>query len=298
MRHPVDNFKENWNTTAGYGFGDPTSYGFHEADDLNNNAGGNADLGQPLYAITNGQISSVHLHNTSPTFGKHLHLKFEIDGKTYWAHYAHCNEIFVKEGDNVTEGQKIATVGNSGTVYAHCHFAIKNQPTGVDGIAKTKADLTKWESPIKFIEERITDSHADDLTKMLNWDHVVDEGNKQNFFDPKLGGLDKKGGIIVIAELNELRRSATEKEAKLEATRAERDKALAEKCPNPPDHNFTEPDNGSVGTGGNGGTPDSNSSPDSPVSGIPPSSGQTNPHKNILSIFINFIKSFFKEVMK
>lgn len=156
MRYPVDNFKTEWNTSAGYEFGDKTDYGFHEADDLNKNGGGNIDLGQPLYAIAKGQITSVHTHTGSPTFGKHLHLKINVGGKDYWVHYAHCNDIFVSEGEIVEEGQKIATVGNTGTIYAHCHFAIKNQPTGIDGLAKVQADLAKWESPIKFIEKHLT----------------------------------------------------------------------------------------------------------------------------------------------
>lgn len=165
MRFPVDNFLTDWNTTAGYEYGDATSYGFHEADDLNMNGGGNIDLGQPLYAVADGEITSVHTHTGSPTFGKHLHLKFNVDGKDYWSHYAHCNEIFVSEGQKVKKGDKIATVGNSGTTYAHCHFAIKNQPTGIDGIAKTKEDLKKWESPIAFIKKHLNEEQMATITQ-------------------------------------------------------------------------------------------------------------------------------------
>ena len=150
MRYPVDDFLTKWNVTAGFGFGAKTDYGSHEAVDLNDNLGGNSDLGKPLYAIAKGTITSVHNHTVN--FGKHLHLKIEGEWGTRWAHYAHCNEIFVKEGDVVEEGQKIATVGNTGTTYAHCHFALKKEPTGVDAVAKTLDDLKKWEDPIKFIE--------------------------------------------------------------------------------------------------------------------------------------------------
>lgn len=34
MKYPTDNFKRDWNTTAGYGFGDWTDYGYHEGVDL------------------------------------------------------------------------------------------------------------------------------------------------------------------------------------------------------------------------------------------------------------------------
>lgn len=153
MTFPVKDFETQWNLTAGLGFGVKTEYGFHEANDINLNGGGNSDLGQPLFAVADGEISSVHTHTGSPTFGKHLHLKFNIDGKDYWAHYAHCNEILVTEGTKVKKGDKIATCGNSGTTFAHLHFAIKNQPTGVDGLAKTSEDLKKWENPIEFIKK-------------------------------------------------------------------------------------------------------------------------------------------------
>lgn len=152
MRFPTDNFETDYNLTAGYGFGQKTSYGFHEANDINMNGGGNIELGQPVYAVADGEITSVHLHIGQNTFGKHLHLKINIDGKDYWVHYAHLNDILVAEGAKVKKGDKLGTIGNTGTTYAHLHFAIKNQPTGVDGIAKTSEDLKKWENPIEFIK--------------------------------------------------------------------------------------------------------------------------------------------------
>lgn len=154
-----------WNTTAGLGFGASTSYGKHEGTDINFNSGGNSDLGQPLFAVDDGEITSVHNHTGSPTFGKHIHLKFNIDGKDYFAHYAHCNEIFVVEGQKVKQGDKIGTVGNSGTTFAHLHFGIKNQPTGIDGIAKTSEDLKKWENPIPFIERNFEEESKADITE-------------------------------------------------------------------------------------------------------------------------------------
>lgn len=148
MRYPVDNIR-SWYVALT--FGQPVSYGFHDGEDLNLISGGNTDLGQPLYAIADGTITSVELLTGSPTFGKHIHLKFEGAWGTRWAHYGHCNEVFVQSGQTVKEGTKIATVGRTGTTIAHCHFAIKNAPTGINGIAKTLADLAKWENPMDFI---------------------------------------------------------------------------------------------------------------------------------------------------
>lgn len=152
MRRPVD----NWNAWyIAQGFGVKTTYGFHEGVDLNLKTGGDTDLGQLLLAVADGEITSVHDHTGKPTFGLHLHLKFDSPFGPRWAHYAHLQSVSVKVGDRVTEGQPIAKLGKSGTDVAHCHFAIKNQATGIDGLAKTEEDLAKWEDPIAFIDRCI-----------------------------------------------------------------------------------------------------------------------------------------------
>lgn len=152
MRRPVD----NWNAWyIAQGFGVKTTYGFHEGVDLNLKTGGDTDLGQLLLAVADGEITSVHDHTGKPTFGLHLHLKFDTPFGPRWAHYAHLESVSIKAGDRVTEGRPIAKLGKSGTDVAHCHFAIKNQATGIDGLAKTEADLAKWEDPIVFIDRCI-----------------------------------------------------------------------------------------------------------------------------------------------
>ena len=151
MRYPVDNFETNFNITAGNAFGAKVYYGYHSGNDINGNSGGNTDCGTPLRAITNGIISSVIYQAWG--YGKHLHLRFGINEKPYWAHYCHCQDIYVYAGQAVKEGDLKARMGATGNSnYCHLHFEIKNQPTGVDGIARTLEDLKKWENPIPFIK--------------------------------------------------------------------------------------------------------------------------------------------------
>ena len=167
MRYPVDNFETNFNITAGNAFGQQVPYGFHSGNDINGNGGGNTDCGTPLKAITNGVISSVIYQAWG--YGRHLHLRFDISGKPYWAHYCHCQDIYVSAGQTVREGDFIARLGTTGNSnYCHLHFEIKNQPTGVDGIAKTIEDLKKWENPIHFIKKYMQTPIVTDSDKINN----------------------------------------------------------------------------------------------------------------------------------
>lgn len=211
MRYPVDNYKTEWNGTAGYGFGAKTSYGFHDGVDINDNLGGNSDLGKPLFAIAKGKVIGVHQHTTANTFGKHFYLEITGSWGTRYVHYAHCNELFVVVGQEVIEGQKIATVGNSGSVYAHCHFALKKKANGMDTIATTKAILDDaWEDPIKFIEANMAptptlQAQIDAMRKERdeNWnkyqqalaDKKTSETALQKQIDTLKGRLDRIRGI-------------------------------------------------------------------------------------------------------
>src|SRR3990167_9852669 len=133
MRLPIEDF-DKWYDAQSYG--NKTSYGYHEGCDLNLKSGGDTDLGQPIFAIAEGEVTSVHNHTGIPTFGNHVHIQHDGAWGRIWCHYAHCQDIFVKSGDKVDEEQKIATLGKSGTQSGHLHFAIKKEPTGVDGLAK------------------------------------------------------------------------------------------------------------------------------------------------------------------
>lgn len=149
MRYPVQDWSK-WYSAQG--FGNKTSYGFHDGEDINLLTGGNSDLGQPLFAIADGEVTSVHEHTTG--FGKHIHIKHIGEWGEIYCHYAHCDSISVKLGDKVTEGQQIATLGSTGnSQYAHLHWAIKLAPTGIDGIADTLERLKLWTAPIEFIEK-------------------------------------------------------------------------------------------------------------------------------------------------
>jgi lipoprotein NlpD len=51
---------------------------------------------------------------------------------TYLSAYAHNNEILVKEGQQVTRGQKIAEMGNTDADQVKLHFEIRRHGKPVD----------------------------------------------------------------------------------------------------------------------------------------------------------------------
>jgi hypothetical protein len=199
MVYPV----HEWNKWySAQGFGVKTDYGYHEGVDINLKTGGDTDLGQELLAVADGEITSVESHTKIPSFGKHLHLKVETPLGIRWFNYCHCQDILVSEGTKVKEGQLIAHLGKTGTTVAHLHFACKNQPTGVDAVAKTLEDLAKWEDPIAFIEKinalpvPATSSQNNnlDVEKKINdlSEKVVNNANQVNILNDSVNSLVKK----------------------------------------------------------------------------------------------------------
>ena len=161
MRYPVNRFKEDWNITAGNSFGQQINANYwHEGTDINDNGGGNSDLGKEIFAISNGEM--VYWHGAKhPTTGFGYHNVYKITGPwgTRWVHQAHNLSDLTPAPKSVSENEKIGRVGNSGTTHAHIHFSIfkvdpATLPNGIDTIAKTQQQLNDWwEDPIKFIEK-------------------------------------------------------------------------------------------------------------------------------------------------
>lgn len=71
----------------------------------------------------------VIISTVSKSYGKYI----MIENKELRTVYAHCNELLVKEGDTVEQGQKIATVGETGNATGpHLHFEVRINDTPID----------------------------------------------------------------------------------------------------------------------------------------------------------------------
>ena len=85
-----------------------------------------AVTGTKIKSATEGQVVLV---SEEGDYGKHI--KVQIGEVSII--YAHCNALYVKEGDMVTQGQEIAEVGSTGnSTGPHLHFEIRISERTVD----------------------------------------------------------------------------------------------------------------------------------------------------------------------
>ena len=85
-----------------------------------------ANLGTKIKSATEGEVV---LASEEGDYGKHL--KIQIGEVSII--YAHCNNLYVKQGDMVKQGQEIAEVGSTGnSTGPHLHFEIRYQERIVD----------------------------------------------------------------------------------------------------------------------------------------------------------------------
>jgi hypothetical protein len=88
---------------------------FHEGIDFP------ADAGTAIVAAAGGRV--ITAEKMHPQYGKML----EIDhGNGLVSRYAHASQLFVKEGDLVLRGQRVASVGSTGrSTGPHLHFEVR-----------------------------------------------------------------------------------------------------------------------------------------------------------------------------
>lgn len=85
-----------------------------------------ANAGAKIVSATDGEVV---LSSEEGDYGKHL--KIQIGEVSII--YAHCNNLYVKQGDQVVQGQEIAEVGSTGnSTGPHLHFEVRYQERTVD----------------------------------------------------------------------------------------------------------------------------------------------------------------------
>lgn len=84
------------------------------------------ETGSKIVSATDGKVVLV---STTGDYGNHL----KIQTNDVIIVYAHCNKLYVNEGDIIKQGQEIAEVGLTGnTTGPHLHFEVRYQNRYVD----------------------------------------------------------------------------------------------------------------------------------------------------------------------
>jgi murein DD-endopeptidase MepM/ murein hydrolase activator NlpD len=127
----------------------------HPGEDWNGIGGGNSDLGDPVYSIGNGIV--VFARDARRGWGNVVIVRHPyISGgklRTIDSFYAHLERVTVREGQQITKGVQVGTIGtNRGMYTAHLHFEIRqNLSIGINRSA-FRNDLVNYHKPTQFIK--------------------------------------------------------------------------------------------------------------------------------------------------
>jgi murein DD-endopeptidase MepM/ murein hydrolase activator NlpD len=131
----------------------PFTQNRHLGDDLNGIGGENSDLGDPVFAVADGQV--IFAEEGGPGWGNViivLHAYEEKGTRKYvQSYYGHVETILVARKQKVVRGQQIATVGTAeGRYLAHLHFEMREFNTPFVGPGY-REDTRGWIDPSAFI---------------------------------------------------------------------------------------------------------------------------------------------------
>lgn len=96
----------------------------HTGVDFNSTTGGDSDLGDSVFSVSEGFVVSVGHYS-----GWGNIVLINHPGGGVYAQYAHLDTMMVKKGQNVSVGQQIGTIGkgDKGRFKAHLHFEIRTK---------------------------------------------------------------------------------------------------------------------------------------------------------------------------
>jgi murein DD-endopeptidase MepM/ murein hydrolase activator NlpD len=137
----------------GYYDAQPFGVNHHLGEDWNGKGGGATDLGDPVHVIGHGVVTFAG--DLGGGWGNIVRVVHRYaDGGTEQhveSFYAHLDQVFVAEGQQVRRGQRVGTIGDADGVYIpHLHFELRERiglPHG-PGYAERHAG---WISPSDFI---------------------------------------------------------------------------------------------------------------------------------------------------
>ena len=135
---------------------------WHPGEDWNGKGGGDTDLGDPIYAVSNGKVIDFGHY---AVWGNIVLLEHALpDGTRVWSQYAHLERVMVSQkGQQVSRGQQIGTMGKGDknrymSPIFILRFARKKLPIGNwSPMVKDKAAVVaNYYDPTEFIKAHRT----------------------------------------------------------------------------------------------------------------------------------------------
>jgi len=101
----------------------------HLGEDWNGVGGGNTDLGDPVYAISNGLVTFSK--NVCCGWGNVIRVVHKLPSDHQYSYiesvYAHLHNLYVRPGQMIKRGDKIGTIGTANGRYsAHLHLEVRD----------------------------------------------------------------------------------------------------------------------------------------------------------------------------
>ncbi len=130
---------------------------WHPGEDWNGKGGGDTDLGDPIYAVSNGKVIEFGHYSV---WGNVVLLEHALpDNSRIWSQYAHLQKIMVAQvGQNVTRGQQIGAMGkgDNNRYIAHLHFEIRKKRLPINNwspmVKDKNAVLANYYAPQDYIK--------------------------------------------------------------------------------------------------------------------------------------------------
>ncbi len=159
---------------------------WHTGEDWNGRGGGDTDLGDPIYAISNGRVAEFGYY--PPSWGNIILLEHVLPDQTrVWSQYAHLEQMMVGQvGQIVQRGQQIGTMGKGaktaeypqGRWIAHLHFEIRRTSLPIGNWTPMVRDrsqvMANYFSPTPFIQARRPQNFAQTAQAISRIQVVVD----------------------------------------------------------------------------------------------------------------------------
>ncbi|MEX0655298.1 MAG: SBBP repeat-containing protein, partial [Phycisphaeraceae bacterium] len=147
---------DGWYDAQGFGAWNANFGKYHLGEDWNGEGGGNTDLGEPVYAIGDGEIVFA---GQGTGWGNVTIVRHTLpDGSQVESLYGHLDAFTVTTG-HVSRGQQIGTIGTGGGLYAaHLHLEVRTPDASAWGQPgpgySTTPEPAGWLEPWAFIASR------------------------------------------------------------------------------------------------------------------------------------------------